>query len=282
MLNPTCTWEVDLQELEQGMRPAGDDPAALERVMALYRGEPLIEDRYEEWAAPIRASIERSWRSLGLRLADAHHKQGSPEAALAWLECVLERDPMDEETVRRLLTVLGELGRRSDALRRFQVFQESLKNELDITPGAETLALVERLRATGNQQPSQVPVNATTPRPHPRHRILSPPLRGAAEARPHTPDATGKPASEAPPAEPDARPSPGSATGTPRVAEAQSFANTWRSALVRHKKALAPAAVALIAVVALAVIVVPRLAGTGRATAPPIGIKFRRHGVGPG
>jgi len=273
MLNPTCTWEVDLQEFEQGMRTTGDDPAALERVMALYRGEPLIEDRYEEWAAPIRAHIERLWRDLCLRLADAHREHGSPGAALRWLECVLERDQLDEKALQELLRTLGELGRRTDALRRFRVFQESLQNELDITPAAETLALVERLRALGSRGPSQVQGTPGTPSPEPVEAAPPTEEPGAepavTEAPPATADVMEKSASAAPSAAPGARPSPGAAAGTPRVTKAQSLTSALRSAMVRHKKLLAPTAVALVVVLAIAVILVSRLAGTGHATAPP-------------
>ncbi|GAC1523872.1 MAG: hypothetical protein NVS2B16_32240 [Chloroflexota bacterium] len=78
-----------------------------------------------------------------------------------------------------------------------------------------------------------------------------------------------KPASAATSTTTDARLARGTTTETPQVSEEPSLRSAWRVAILRHEKALAPTAVALFAVLALAAIVVSRLTGMRNSTAPP-------------
>jgi len=144
-LNPAYSWEVDLHQFEEMARPAGDDVAALEKTVALYRGEPLLEERYEDWAGPIRERAQRVWRDLQLHLATVHQTHGSHEDAIRSFERVLEADPLDEEALRGLLTALYSAGRRTDALRRYQQFEQRLAEELGVPPSAETMTVVQQL-----------------------------------------------------------------------------------------------------------------------------------------
>jgi DNA-binding SARP family transcriptional activator len=144
-LNPAHEWDLDLDRFEESAA-AGSDIAALEVAAGYYRGEPLSEDRYEDWAVAIRARVQRSWRDLCLRLAELHHHAGAPDAAVRWLERIVESDPLDEEALHGLLRNLGDLDRRAEALRRYQLYSRRLKDELDLEPGREIQALVAELR----------------------------------------------------------------------------------------------------------------------------------------
>jgi serine/threonine-protein kinase len=144
-LNPAYSWEVDLHQFEEMARLAGADVAALQKTVALYRGEPLLEERYEDWAGPIRERAQRGWRDLQLRLATIHQTHGSHEDAIRSFERVLEADPLDEEALRGLLTALYSAGRRTDALRRYQQFEQRLAEELGVPPSAETMTVVQQL-----------------------------------------------------------------------------------------------------------------------------------------
>lgn len=144
-LNRVYSWESDLDEFERLAR--GDDMAALERAAALYRGEPLVEDAYEDWAVPVRERIGREWRNVCLRLAHFHQAGESHEGALLCLERLLEADPLDEEALRGVLRALRELGRGTEALRRFRQFERLLAAEIDVPPDAETLTIVAELES---------------------------------------------------------------------------------------------------------------------------------------
>lgn len=142
-LNPAYTWELDLERFE-GLT-CKDDMVALEEAARLYRGEPLEEDRYEDWAAPIREETQRRWSAICLRLAQLYRARGSQEDAALWLERLLEREPLHEQALQELLSILGDLGRRTEALRRYRQFEQLLSEEMDVPPEPETLALVARL-----------------------------------------------------------------------------------------------------------------------------------------
>jgi DNA-binding SARP family transcriptional activator len=146
-LNPAYEWEVDLDQFEARLAGAGDDPVMLERVARLYRGEPLVEDRYADWAAPVRERVHHTWRRLCLRLAEQYRARAMPAEAIEWLERPLLIDPLDGEVVQQLLVLLGQLGRRGEAVRLYRRFEQRLRSELGVAPLPDTLAAVDRLTA---------------------------------------------------------------------------------------------------------------------------------------
>ena len=144
-INPRYHWEMDLDRFEELAARADDDIAKLEEAASLYGGEPLPEDRYDDWAMPIRERVQRRWRDLCLQLAARYRADGSAHQAVDWYERILQSDPLDEDAVQGLLAVLVELGKRTDALRRYRQFEQRLAQELDLPPQPETLALVKRI-----------------------------------------------------------------------------------------------------------------------------------------
>jgi len=146
VLNPAHEWDVDLARFESRIAGAGDDIAALQEAAEAYRGEPLMEERYEDWAIAVRSRVQRLWRESCLRLALLHREGGRPEMAVLWLDRVLEIDPLDEEAVVRMLETLAGLGRRTEALRRYQQFALRLKDDMDLAPSPETEGVVARIR----------------------------------------------------------------------------------------------------------------------------------------
>ena len=99
-LNRAYTWEGDLDRFEELTRGMDGDGESLMAAAQLYRGEPSVEDRYEDWAMPVREQIQLKWRQVCLRLAGIHHARGAQEEAVGWLERVLEVDPLDEEAMQ--------------------------------------------------------------------------------------------------------------------------------------------------------------------------------------
>ena len=142
-------WDIDLNRLEELAALPDADVATLEQAAGYYRGEPLVEDRYDDWAIAVRNRVQRTFRGVCLRLARRCREAGSPESAVTWLDRVMESDPLDEEALRELLHTLGEMDRRTEALRRYQHFAQRLKSELDLSPGRETQAVVSELKEAG-------------------------------------------------------------------------------------------------------------------------------------
>lgn len=145
-LNPAYQWEVDLVRFEELADEAGDDPVRLEAALSLLQGPPLPEDRYADWAAPLRERIERRWRRLCVQVIDHHRSQGAAPRALAWAERWLAQDPLDEAALQHVIALLDAVGQRPEALRRARQFAGRLAEELGVAPAPETEALVERIR----------------------------------------------------------------------------------------------------------------------------------------
>ncbi|GAC1523908.1 MAG: BTAD domain-containing putative transcriptional regulator [Chloroflexota bacterium] len=145
MLNPDCSWQIDLDRFEQLVQTAGDDLRLLQEAAELAVGEVLAEDRYEDWATPVREQVFRQWRGICLRLARLQRVAGSRGEAVGWLERVLDRDPLDEEALQALLGALGEAGLGSEALRRYQQFAQRLGEELGAEPDTDTVALADQI-----------------------------------------------------------------------------------------------------------------------------------------
>jgi predicted ATPase len=152
-LNPQCAWEIDADQLLRAGDEAGDDVLLLEHAVKLWRGEPLIDDRYEDWAIPVRQALQRTWRELCLRLVKQLRTQRELERAIGWALRLLEADPLDQEALRALLEVLLGAGRRVEARRRLDQFEVRIWNELGVRADEQTRA---RLTVPGN-----LPIEAT-------------------------------------------------------------------------------------------------------------------------
>jgi serine/threonine-protein kinase len=146
MLNPALGWDVDVDRFNALVESARGDATPLLEAAQLLRGETLVEDRYDDWAAPIREQVQRTRRDLYLQLAAIYQARTDYEPAGHWLERTLEIDPYDEDALRALLRVLALAGKPADAVRRYQRFEQYLRKELGVAPSAETVALATRIR----------------------------------------------------------------------------------------------------------------------------------------
>ncbi|MCB0211936.1 MAG: response regulator [Anaerolineae bacterium] len=77
--------------------------AELERGRALYKGDFLAEDRYDDWAIEIRREIAIEYRDLLVLLADAYAALGRYQEAIVPCELALQKDPLLESVYRRLM-----------------------------------------------------------------------------------------------------------------------------------------------------------------------------------
>ena len=134
---------VQFGELARRALATGDAAAARE-ALALYGGELLPADRYEEWAETRREQLSQSHLDL-LRLDGR------------W-EAVAELDPGDERAHLALMRRHAANGDRYAALRQFDRLDRALRQELGLAPGPEASALRDRLLAHDVFPPSDSPL----------------------------------------------------------------------------------------------------------------------------
>lgn len=112
---------------------------------ALYQGDFLEEDRYEDWWAEERERLrELSLEALG-RMARLHASRGDYPQAIQLCRKALVREPCREGVHRALMEYLWRAGRRDEALAQFERLQGILARELGVDPLPETRRLHERI-----------------------------------------------------------------------------------------------------------------------------------------
>jgi predicted ATPase/DNA-binding SARP family transcriptional activator len=150
-LRPDGELWVDADAFERAVgeaRHAADPLPLLEEADALYVGDYLPDDLYEDWAAERREALKRAWADLQLAIARHGEQQGDRDRAEAALQRLLGADPCDERAAQELMRLLAGQGRRSDALHVYQRLVRALRDDLQAEPSEATVAL-EREVATG-------------------------------------------------------------------------------------------------------------------------------------
>ncbi|MCG6988719.1 MAG: hypothetical protein LJF06_11135 [Gemmatimonadetes bacterium] len=160
--------EVDARSFEDLV-----DAKEYERAVALYRGGFLdgwfLADSavFERWADQQRARFERLHRLACREAIRVHRERGDVPAALALAQEWAEIDPLEDEAQHRLIELLAECGRRSDALAQYDLYARLLEEE-ELSPLDETVHLVARLRQAADLGPLEDPGDdAELPRPPP-------------------------------------------------------------------------------------------------------------------
>src|SRR5258707_4167330 len=148
-----------------------------DQVLALYKGDYLPEDLYEDWSQRKRDRLRRIHSWLLENAAELALANGQSMRAVEYYQALLERNPADEQTRRQLMLTYARMGRRSQALNQYLLLRKALREELRANPLPETnelfrhiqmgqvvVDLTETIRANGPRTPSE---QESRPPPHP-------------------------------------------------------------------------------------------------------------------
>jgi ATP/maltotriose-dependent transcriptional regulator MalT/DNA-binding SARP family transcriptional activator len=115
------------------LRRTGDGRAheRLVAAEALYTGDFLEEDAYEDWAIGLREESRAVYTHVVRALADDAMRTGDTDAATRYHLRILERDPYDEPAHLGLVTTLVAAGRHGEARRCFRVYCARM-DEIDV------------------------------------------------------------------------------------------------------------------------------------------------------
>jgi DNA-binding SARP family transcriptional activator len=157
LLNPEMDIWLDFEEFEKHVQDgrrleaAGQLPEAMAEygvAEGLYQGDFLEEDLYQDWPGLQREHIRGMHLSIVDRLSEYYVQEGGYNAAIALCQKVLAQDNCHEQAHRRLMQCYLGQGQRHLAVRQYQTCVEALREELDLTPAEETVALYRRITAT--------------------------------------------------------------------------------------------------------------------------------------
>lgn len=169
----TGTW-VDIEAFEEvaaGARRSAD-PEEYAAVLALYRGDLLPEDRYEDWAANHRERLRDLYLALLLEMGHVFDARGQYTDAIDTLQKVMLIDPANEAAGVARMRAFARSGQRQQALRQYEQLRAALRDEMDATPERETERLYAEILA-GATTPV-LPDSTTPDRAGPRHNLPAP------------------------------------------------------------------------------------------------------------
>jgi DNA-binding SARP family transcriptional activator len=153
-LNPGAPLWVDIQEFETLYQTANtfartgltsEAVRAYEAAEALYRNDYLIDDLYAEWTFVRREQLKDEYLLILSRLADAAQREGDHERCIAYCHKILASDDSREDAYRQLMRSHLLMGRRSRALRWFEMCRDVLRRELNVEPNEATLTLAQQI-----------------------------------------------------------------------------------------------------------------------------------------
>jgi DNA-binding SARP family transcriptional activator len=154
-LGPGLRLWLDVDEFElhvaggRRLEAAGDlagAAAEYERALALYQGDLLADDPYEDWPVTARGHLLLAWLDVLDRLGGLYFGQHQYGACVALCRLMVEREPCREDAHRRLMRCFTRQGQPHLALRQFQACADALDRDLGVDPDPATVALAERIR----------------------------------------------------------------------------------------------------------------------------------------
>lgn len=117
------------------------------RALEWWRGEPLVEDAYADWAQPLRTELQRLHLEALEGAAAAALRVGELPRAVELAEMAVAREPLREAARLLLMRALYLSGDRAGALRAFEELRQRLAEELGVDPSPEASQLhLEMLR----------------------------------------------------------------------------------------------------------------------------------------
>jgi len=140
---------IDVEAFEATAAHArlSQNPDAYHAALALYTGDLLPEDRYEDWASPRRDLLRQTYLGLMLGLACLLEAQRAYREAIPCLETLLRLDPTNEDAHAAFMRLQVLTGHPQAALAHYQTFQRLLQQELDAAPQPSTQRLFQDIQA---------------------------------------------------------------------------------------------------------------------------------------
>src|ERR671933_2154579 len=145
LLGPHDRWDAAafLRQAEAAQRSYRDEDFAA--AVALYGGEYLPDDIYEDWTIKLRERLRSAYERLLLAWGEALAGQGAYEQAIEVAEHLLRLDPALEAAHRAVMGYYAAAGWRDRAVQQYRRCTLALQHELGIDPDAATSRLYNRI-----------------------------------------------------------------------------------------------------------------------------------------
>ena len=155
-LNPDADIWIDIECLERRARDgvaleAAGEPARAraeyETAEALYAGDFLEEDIYEDWTIIRREQLRDVYLEILGRLAALSRRQRDHAAVIKYCHKIIDADPCREDAYRMLMEAHASLNQHARAGAWYAVCRTMLLREVGMPPMPETVQLFDSLFA---------------------------------------------------------------------------------------------------------------------------------------
>src|SRR6184192_332785 len=144
-LNPELV-QVDIWEFEQAMRAAQWTAA-----VGFYKG-PLLDGFHfadshelESWIDTNRSRLRLEYQKAVECLANLAAKARDHSQSVIWLRRLANSDPLSADATKKLMLALAATGDRAGAVKHARLYQELVRQELEMEPDAEIADLAAAL-----------------------------------------------------------------------------------------------------------------------------------------
>jgi DNA-binding SARP family transcriptional activator len=144
-LAPCDSVESDLDTFEQAAATAlaSRDVALYSDALALFAGELLPEERFEDWAFDRRDAVKATYVELLLELAELERTRTRLAPAIEALKRIVAVEPLHEYAHAQLIHLDGLAGRRHLAVAHYQRLRNLLRSELGADPLPTTIEIYQ-------------------------------------------------------------------------------------------------------------------------------------------
>jgi|SRR5215217_2000079 len=125
---------------------ASEAIAEYDEAVALYKGEFLSEDLYEEWTLIERQRLDSVYIDILERIAAYHKVNCNYRECIETYYKILAKEPCHESSHRFLMDCYAQLGLRAQASRQFKLCERILRRRYGVAPSLDIKTLHEQLR----------------------------------------------------------------------------------------------------------------------------------------
>jgi len=112
---------------------------------------------FDDWVLALRQEYQEQALAAMDQLATYHERRGEYVRATEIVRRQMQLEPWREEGQRQLMRLLAYQGQREAALKQYQLLESVLDEELGIAPLPETRSLRDKIMATADSRPYQLP-----------------------------------------------------------------------------------------------------------------------------
>jgi DNA-binding SARP family transcriptional activator len=154
VLNPGLTWWVDRDEFLSALSQADMDSTSgqprqaiyhYRRAIELYRGPLFEDDLAGDWYLPEQRHLAELYLQALESLGQIYFDRAQFASAECCGQLALASDPCCEPVHRLLMRCYAAQNKQQLVTRQYRLCIDALRDELDVSPGAETLRLFRDL-----------------------------------------------------------------------------------------------------------------------------------------